>query len=95
MGRKVPIGEAKGLETGANHAEMAGFLASDANPVRDERRRVETVGLDLGGKARSHVKGEVDGVELDMGDRVEEGGLALGRTEPAPRHIARRDEIGF
>lgn len=99
MSRMVAISAVQRRQTGLKQAEMAGFLASDADPVGCESALVEPLGADRGDETAGHVEGEVDGVELDMGDGVKQRGAALRRPQPPAgdlcgRHEARADRSG-
>src|SRR5215472_5589084 len=55
---------------------MVGLLGSDADPVVEERMRQV-----LTGKPRDEIPGEVDRIELDMGEGVEERDPARRRAK--------------
>lgn len=83
MGRLIAIFGPQFLEARADQCEMSGLLSADSHPVTHKRRRVEAEGVNIRPEPHSHIKGEINGVELDMGDSVEEGGAARWRTEAA------------
>ena len=89
MGRQVAIGRAERGEALAKQPEVARLLTGHGDPVVVEPARQILVR-----KARDDVPGEVDGVELDMGERVQQRDTAGQRLcGAAPWHVARRPEF--
>jgi hypothetical protein len=85
MAREVPIVVAELSETRSQQAEVAGFVVGDANPIIVELRGHRPKSMDA-------IPREIDRVELDVSDRMDEGREAVGRTKPASRDLARRNE---
>ena len=82
---RAEIGEARGEQ-----GEVLGLLGGDRDPVVVERARQALVG-----EARDDVPGEVDGVELDVGEGVVERLASRQRfADPAPRHLPRWPQLG-
>src|SRR6185437_11739429 len=64
------------------------LLGRDRNPVV-----VEVARQPLAGEASDDVPGEVDGIELDMRQRMEQRGASRRRAAGAPsRHVSRRQQ---
>src|SRR5262249_16300375 len=64
------------------------FLGGDADPIVEEG-----AGQRFTRKSSDQVPGEIDGVELDMRKRMQEGDAPRGRAEsPAPRHFLGRPQ---
>ena len=95
MGGQGTVMAAHGFKTVSHHLEMAGLVVADTDPVGDEFRSPGIVQSRIMGKADDHVEGEVDRVELDMGDRVHQGAAAGERIEPAARNLAGRHADRF
>ena len=53
---------------------MAGFFRPDLEPIMNECCGRQAGAGDFPCESRRHVKGEVDCVEFDMGERVQSGG---------------------
>ena len=76
MGGEIAIGGAELGEPGGDELEMRGLLIGDIDPIVEE-----SAGQLRRGEAGDQVPGEIDGVELDMGEGVEEGDAP---TSPGP-----------
>ena len=70
VGGKVPVVVAQIEQALTHQAEVLGLLGRHLHPVRVERSR-------QGAEALDGVPGQVDGVEFDMGDRVDQGCMPL------------------
>ncbi len=69
---------------------MPALLLGDRHPVVIEAARHALLG-----EASQDVGGEIDGVQLDVGERVEQRDAALGGRADAPaRYQARRQQLG-
>ena len=68
MGGEVAIGGTELGKPRGDELEMRGLLIGDLDPILEEAAR--QIGRC---EARDEIPGEVDGIELDMGEGVEEG----------------------
>ena len=77
------------FKTVADQIEMLGFFVRRLDPVVIISRRHR-----MAREPRDQVPVQIDGVELDMGDRVQQGD-ASGQGAGAPaRNLARRHKLG-
>ena len=87
MGGQGAVVAAQRLEAVADEVEVLGLLVGGLHPVVIEPERHGDVG-----EARDDVPVQVDGVQLDVGDRMQKGDPSLGRARPAARNFARRQK---
>ena len=85
MGGEVSVGEAECLQMVAQQLEVVGLLLRDAGPLPVE-------GLGHGRKAPAQVESEIDGVQLDVGERVDQCGAAFGGGHRALFDLRMRNE---
>ena len=92
MRRQIAIVDAERVEARLQHGEMARLVIRHANPVVEKSRR-PIIGST---EPADQIPGEIDGVELDMGDGVEQGDAPAQTAGAAARHMARREQArGF
>ena len=82
MGRQLAVDCAVLCQVVREHMEVAGLVGRDAHPIV-----VKCTRQILGRKTGYQVPGEVDGVELDVGDGVDKGASPGLTSEAPPRHI--------
>src|SRR5579884_2023145 len=88
MRRKVAVAGAQFPEPPRQQREMFGFLGSDGGPIGEKGARRHPIG-----ETRDEVPGEIDGVQLDMRQRVQQRDASSQRAEGAAlRHFARRTQ---
>ncbi|GAA4251991.1 hypothetical protein GCM10022293_25070 [Azospirillum formosense] len=84
MGRQLAIAGTELVQPLLQHLEMPGLVVGDLHPVVGE-----ALGHPLADEAAHDVPGEVDGVQLDVGQRVEQGDTVLrAAAAPALGHVA-------
>ncbi len=71
---------------------MPSLLRANVEPVSDETRCVQSGGADFRLESERHVKSKVDGVQFDMGERVQESGPAVLAAKAPFRHRLRRQQ---
>src|SRR5260221_4375010 len=88
MRGEIAIGGAELGETGGHQRVVLRLVAGHGNPIVVEPARQRPIG-----EAGDEVPGEVDGVELDMRDRVEQRDAPGRRAAGAPlRHVPWREQ---
>jgi hypothetical protein len=88
MGGEVAVDRAELGQARGHQRVVLCLLGGDSNPIVVEFTRQH-----LPGEAGDDVPGEVDGVELDMRQRVEQRDAARRRAAGAtPRHVPRRQQ---
>ena len=75
------------MEMRAQQAKVLGLLGGDADPVA-----VEIFGQT--GESPHRVERQIDGVELDVGNGVQQRGVALRVARVASGHLLRGDQFG-
>jgi hypothetical protein len=86
VGGKVAVFSADPAQVIAQQGEVLGFFGGHANPVA-----VKIFGQVL--KAPNNIEREVDGVELDVRNGVQQGGVTLGVARVAAGHLLRGDQF--
>lgn len=81
---------AEGFQPARQEAEVLGLFQRDCHPAIEERAR-----HCLAGKAGDDVEREIDGVQFDMGERVDQSDAAFNRMHGAPLDRAWRNENRF
>lgn len=69
---------------------MLRFLEGDPHPAIEERIRHA-----LGREPRDDVEGEIDGIQLDMGDGMQKGDASAQRRQRATGNTLRRYQFGL
>ena len=77
------------FKTVADQVEMLGFFVRGFDPVVIKSRRHR-----MTRKPRDQVPVQIDGVELDMSDRVQQGDASGQGAGAAARNLARRQKLG-
>ncbi len=87
MGGQIAIIGAEIIEPLAHHAEVLGLFISHLHPAVEEGIRYMRRG-----ETRHDVERQIDGIELDMGNRVEQGDAAMHCMERAFSDLRRRHQ---
>ncbi|MBB3975027.1 hypothetical protein GGQ64_000203 [Rhizobium azooxidifex] len=88
MGREIAIIGAERAQPVADQAEVLGLLEGHLHPAVEEG-----MGHAFGREARDDVEREIDGVELDVRQRVQERDAALQRVQRTLLHVLRRHQF--
>lgn len=87
MGGQIAIVGAEIIESLAHHAEVLGLFEGNLHPAVEERVRHMRRG-----KSRHDVECQVDRIELDMGNRVEQGDTARHGMQRTLLDLGRRHQ---
>ncbi|MCY1246327.1 hypothetical protein D9M72_595530 [compost metagenome] len=82
MGGQVAIVGTKVVQPLANHAEVLGLLEGNLHPAIEKRIR-----HGFRRKTRDDIEREIDGIEFDMGDRMQKRDPPLERAQRSLLHL--------